>query len=88
MKTDVINRVPQWALMYLDYGDDSALEPHDKALVDGFVDRLRKEGFRLVAPIDGSESEFEPHPAFGSACATVDYIVETLEKHHEKRKNS
>lgn len=88
MKTDIVERVPQWAVTYLEYGDDSSLEPHDKALVDGFVDKLRKEGFRLVAPVDGSESEFELRPAFGLACSTVDYIVETLEKHHEKRKDS
>lgn len=88
MKTDVVERVPQWAVMYLEYGDDSSLEPHDKALVDGFVDGLRKEGLRLVAPVDGSESEFERHPAFGLACGTVDYTAEILEKHHEKRKDS
>jgi hypothetical protein len=88
VNTDVVERVPQWAVTYLEYGDDSSLEPHDKVLVDRFVDKLLKEGFRLVAPVDGSESEFEPHPAFGLACETVDYIVEILEKHHEKRKDS
>lgn len=88
MKTDVVERVPQWAVTYLEYGDDSSLGPHDKALVDGFIDKLRKEGLRLVAPVDGSESELELRPAFGLACSTIDYIVETLEKHHEKRKDS
>lgn len=86
MKTDIVERVPQWAVPYLEYGDDSSLEPNDKELVDKFVDGLRKEGFRLVAPVDGSESAFERHPAFGSACNTVDYIIEILEKHHEKCK--
>lgn len=88
MKTDIIENVPQWAVTYLEYGDDSSLEPHDKSLVDGFVDRLLKEGLRLGAPVDGSEREFVRHPAFGLACGTVDYTVEILEKHHEKRKDS
>lgn len=88
MKTDVVKRIPQWAVTYLEYNDDSSLEPSDKELVDRFVDKLLKDGFRLIAPVDGSESEFEPYPAFGLACGTVDYTVEILEKHHEKRKDS
>lgn len=88
MKTDVVKRVPRWAVTYLENGDDSSLEPRDKELVDGFADGLLKDGLRLIAPVDGSESEFELHPAFGLACETIDYTVEILEKHHEKRKNS
>ena len=63
MNTDIVERVQQWAVMYLEYGDDSSLGFHDKELVDGFVDKLLKDGLRLAAPVEGSESKFEPHPA-------------------------
>ena len=40
---------------------------------------LKKERLRLICPIDGTESEFEPYPAFGLACETVDFAAEKLE---------
>lgn len=77
MKVEKVKKVPAWAICYIQYGDDSGLEPGDKKLVDDWIDHLlRVEGLRLICPIEGSESEFEPYPAFGGACGTVDYEAE------------
>ena len=74
-----VRNVPQWAVCYLVNSDDSGLTPEDKKTVDDYVERLlKKEHLRLLGPIDGTESEFEPHPAFGLACGTVDFAAEEL----------
>ena len=74
-----VERIPQWAMCYLVNGDDSGLAPKDMKMVDDYVERLLKEEhLRLLGPIDGTESEFEPHPAFGLACGTVDFAAEEL----------
>lgn len=73
-----VERIPQWAVCYLVYGDDSALEPDDKKLVDDYEDRLLAKGLRLVCPIDGTENDFCAYPAFGLACETVDFAAEKL----------
>lgn len=83
IKTDVIEKVPQWATTYIMYNDDSGLNGDDKKLVDDFEDRLFKKKIRLICPIDGTENEFEPYPAFGLACDTVDWTAEVLPKTYE-----
>ena len=78
-RTVKVERVPQWAVCYLVNADDSGLSPEDKKLVDDYVERLlKKKHLCLLGPIDGTESEFEPHPAFGLACGTVDFAAEEL----------
>ena len=49
-------------------------------MVDECLEDLRKEGYRLLSPIDGSKDEFNPDPAFGLACSTVDYTAEVIKK--------
>lgn len=83
IKTDVIEKVPQWATTYIMYNDDSALNDEDKKLVDDFEDKLLKKNLRLICPIDGTENEFETCPAFGPACDTVDWTAEVLPKAYE-----
>ena len=83
IKTDVIEKVPQWATTYIMYDDDSGLNNEDKKLVDDFEDKLLKKKLRLISPIDGTENEFEPYPAFGLACDTVDWTAEVLPKTYE-----
>lgn len=79
IKTDVVEKVPEWATQYLYYGDDSGLEKEDIRLCDEFVEKLKKNGMRLIAPKEGTESEFEPHPTFGLASGTIDWDVELVE---------
>ena len=78
MKTDTIENVPEWANCYLMYGDESGLTASDKREIDGFLDGLRRERLRLVAPIEGTHNEFCSRPAFGQACATEDWTAEDL----------
>ena len=78
VKFTTIEKVPDWATTYIAYGDASALSAKDKALVDEFVAGLAKKGLMMIWPIDGTESEFEPYPAFGLASGTVDWTAEVL----------
>lgn len=78
-RTVKVEKIPGWAVNYLVNSDDSNLTPEDRKTVDDYVERLLKEErLRLLGPIDGTESEFEPHPAFGLACGTVDFAAEEL----------
>jgi hypothetical protein len=78
-RTVKVEKIPVWAVAYLVNGDDSGLTPEGKKTVDDYVERLlKKERLRLICPIDGTESEFEPHPAFGLASGTVDFAAEEL----------
>jgi hypothetical protein len=78
-KFTTVEKIPQWAVCYLVNADDSGLETWDRALVDNYVNwLLEREGLRLVCPVDGTESEFEMHPAFGQACSTVDFNAEVV----------
>lgn len=83
LMTRTIERVPDWATTYLYYGDESGLDEGDKKLANDFEAKLRAEGLRLVCPIDGTESVFEPHPAFGLACGTIDWTAEVIPKVYE-----
>lgn len=78
-RTVKVEKIPDWAVCYLVNSDDSGLTPEGKKMVDDYVERLlEKKHLRLLGPIDGTESEFEPHPAFGLACGTVDFAAEEL----------
>lgn len=79
LKTTTVEKVPQWATTYIVYGDDSGINEEDKKLVDDWIEKLNKHGLRLICPVDGSESEFEPYPAFGLASSTVDYTAEVIQ---------
>ena len=71
-----VKGVPQWAVNYLVYSDDSGLTPEDKSMVDQWTaELLAEEGLELLCPIDGSENEFSSSPAFGPACGTVDFMA-------------
>lgn len=74
---DVVEKIPNWATTYIMYGDvPDNLTDEDIKLVDDFIDRLASQGIALISPIEGTESEFEPHPAFGDACDTTDWSCE------------
>jgi hypothetical protein len=48
----------------------------EKAMVDAFIFSLNNDGWQMCeTPISGSENEFCRFPAFGDACATVDYEI-------------
>ena len=74
VETETIEGIPNWAASYIMYGD--GLEDDDDiAMVDEFIEGLAKDRLRLVEPIDGTENEFNPYPAFGGGCDTQDWIA-------------
>ncbi len=86
LKITTVEKIPQWAVCYLVNSDDSGLSEDDKMLVDKYVEGLaEREGLMLVCPVDGSESDFEPYPAFGLACDTVDFYAEEITENKEDK---
>lgn len=74
IENDVIEGIPNWAEYYIGYGevtDDVTSE--DVKMVDDYLRKLDNDGIRLIAPIEGTENEFNPNPAFGDACDTTDW---------------
>ena len=84
METLTIPNIPQWAANYLLYGDDSGLTEEDVQTVREYTDGLWRDGWRLLAPIDGTRTEFCDRPEFGKACATSDWtavsVIDTTEE--------
>lgn len=78
MKTETIKNIPQWATCYIMYGDDSGLNATDRRETDRYLNRLYRDGFRLIAPIDGTDDGFCFRPEFGSSCSTLDWTAEVL----------
>ena len=73
-----VRKIPFWARCAIVNDDDSGLDDDDIKLLDQYKKKLAKHGLRLVCPIDGTYSEFEPEPAFGLACDTVDFYAERI----------
>ena len=68
-----VEDVPDWAVNYLMYGDDSGLDEEDLEEVDAW---MKANGYSdLVDTEEGTENEFCSYPAFGKACATVTAIM-------------
>ena len=77
IENDVVEGIPNWAAYYIGYGevtDDMTSE--DVKMVDDYLRKLDNDGIRLIAPIEGTENEFHPYPAFGDACDTTDWSCE------------
>lgn len=70
----VIEKIPDWALVYMMYGDESGLDEEDVKLVDVW---MKKNGLKsLVGVEDDSYDDFTAYPAFGFASATVTGIFQ------------
>lgn len=78
IETTVVEGIPQWAVDYFVNAETSALDEEDLKLVTDYEKKLLGEGLRLISPIDGTENPFNPYPAFGLACDTVDFEAEVL----------
>ena len=80
-KFETVEAVPCWAAQYFIYGEEGAAEftADDWEEVRRFERKLKEDGLRLVAPIDGTRDEFNPCPAFGYASATEDWTAERTE---------
>ena len=70
----VVEKIPDWAIVYMMYGDESGLDEEDVKLVDIW---MKKNGLKsLVGVEDDSYDDFSAHPAFGLPCATVTGIFQ------------
>lgn len=74
----VVEGIPQWAVNYFVNADASALDDEDRKLVAGYEKKIRGEGLRLICPRKGAEDPFNPYPAFGLPCDTVDFDAEEV----------
>lgn len=79
MKFDIVYDIPNWATMYIYYGEDETLSTDDKEQCDAFLTELKRQGvMHFIEPADCSEQVFNKYPAFGLPCGTQDWIVEVL----------
>ena len=77
VKFDTITDIPDWATTYIMYGDMTEdMTDDDAEMVDAYLAKLAEQGISLIEPIKGSENEFNSYPAFGDACATIDWTCE------------
>ena len=86
IETDTITG-PEWALIYLEYGDDSALTEEEVKLVDQWVEKLKP--WRIVGPDsegDGYSSWFGICPLTGLGTDLVSYVIHKTTKQEDKAK--
>ena len=70
---DTLNvELPEWAVVYLEYGKDDSLPDSDKELIDTWVSSL-PQGDKIYY-FEG-ESYFTHYPEFGLPCQVVDTTV-------------
>lgn len=65
--------IPDWAVSYIEYADDSGLNDEDKKIVDEYIDGIAADGLRLS--FDGEELGFVRQPEFGLASNCVKYYL-------------
>lgn len=78
IETTVVDGIPQWAVDYFVNSETSGLDEEDIKLVTEYEKILLGQGLRLITPIEGTENAFNPYPAFGLACDTVDFDAEVI----------
>lgn len=77
----VVERIPNWALCYIEYGDKTGLTDEDIKNVDAFYESYRKGGMEIqgIYPVKDDHNNFEAYfshcPAFGLPCDVVDCDV-------------
>ena len=62
--------IPDWAVVPLAYGDNSGLTEEDEKTLYEWTASLKEDGFVWDIVFTSDTNEFNPHPAFGLACAT------------------
>lgn len=77
----VTERIPAWALCYIEYGDASGLQDSEVEMILDFYEAYRKGGMEIkhISPVvdeNGNLEEYFSHsPAFGLPCSVVDCAV-------------
>lgn len=74
--------IPDWAVSYIEYVDDSGLNDEDKKIVDEYIDGIAADGLHLS--YDGEELGFVRHPEFGLASNCIKfYLMKDTPKSNE-----
>lgn len=77
----VIERIPAWALYFIEYGDASGLRDSEVEMVQNFYESYRKGGMAIqnISPVVDEEGNWEEYfsssPAFGLPGSVVDCDV-------------
>lgn len=78
---EIIERIPAWALYYMEYGDASGLKDSEVEMVQNFYESYRNEGIAVqgVYPVSDEngnwEEYFSRNPAFGLPCSVVECSI-------------
>ena len=75
MNFGTIENIPRWAVCGFVNGDWSGVSDEDEKLAKEYEADLNKKGWIILDPIEGSENDFCPYPAFGLACDTMDMHI-------------
>ncbi len=65
-----VEKIPTWALMYLEYGDASGLTDEDLEVVNAWI---RESHLQYLGPLSYDEY-FSHYPAFGKPCDVMDCV--------------
>lgn len=88
---EIIERIPAWALYFMEYGDASGLKDSEVEMVEKFYESYRKEGIAVsdVYPVTGENGDWEEYfsqsPAFGLPCNVVDCTLSYVTIPKEER---
>ena len=80
MEFITIEKVPCWAVCPIVNDDYSGLDDEDVRLLGAWLKKLDEDNVCLLGPVEGTESEFEPYPAFGPASDTIDFSAKILDE--------
>lgn len=74
MKLITVEKIPTWAMCYLEYGDPTGLEEEDIFQADGFINENFPRGYVMELQVDGDcvSPYYTSHPAFGLGCEVYD----------------
>ena len=64
-------RIPDWAVMPLEYGDYSACTSEDEREVREWIRSIEREGAVYNIVFTNETDAFDPCPEFGLPCATI-----------------
>lgn len=73
---EIIEQIPDWAMCYLFYGDESGLDEEEKQMADQWERQMIESGFDLglMEPVSW-EPHFSYYPAFGKGCNVYDVAI-------------
>lgn len=68
----IVEDIPEWSLNYINYGEDDDLQEEDIRLIKRWMD---DNDVQSVNPDFNKRDEYNPNPAFGKPCTTVQCVI-------------